>query len=732
MNRRDFLVSSAAGALVVGCAFGPTGGPVWQHHRRTGEFKPSAWIRILPDSTIVIVIDRVEMGQGTTTSSAMMVCEELEVDPKVVKVEAASSSRAYDNPDPQLGIQITGGSTSTASSWKPLREAGAVAREMLRRGAADVWKVPLAQCVAREGAVHHGASGRSLRYGELVDAAARQDVPKVTLKKPGEWKVIGKSIDRLDAAPKVDGSGVYGIDMKLPGMRQAVVVRPPVRGAAIATLDVAAAKARRGVVDVFAIPEGIAVVAEGYWEARTAAELVKVTWHDGAGGAIDTAKLIASAEKLLDGKGDKAHAHGDAYAAVKRGTRVEARYRLPHLAHAPMEPMNATAQIRNGRCDVWAPTQAPGIAQFRVAEALGMDLQDVAIHTTMLGGGFGRRLYQDFCVEAARIAARVGPVKVTWSREDDQANDWYRPMAMSSCVGSVEGGQIVGWLHRLTCESVLAATGGDFVGPRLPNGAPRALRRMFADSPPRMFARDTILDPTSIEGTDPPYAIPNFRVEYLPLDTGVRVGSWRSVGNSHTGFVVESFFDELCVAAKLDPYEARRKLLAKAPRHLGVLELAAHKAGWGAPLPPGVGRGIAMVASFKSFCAQVIEASVEGNRVKVHRVVAAVDCGRVVNPGLVAAQVESSIIYGLSACLKQQITFAKGRVQETNFNSFRSLRMFETPVIETHIVPSTESPTGIGEPGLPPVAPALCNAIFAATGKRIRTLPIEQALGGPA
>ncbi|HEY5938807.1 MAG TPA: xanthine dehydrogenase family protein molybdopterin-binding subunit [Kofleriaceae bacterium] len=730
MNRRAFLVGAASGALVVGCAFGPTGGRVWRHYRRTGTFQPNAWLRILGDGSIIFTLDRVEMGQGTMTSHAALVCEELEVDPKALVIEHAEASRSYANPDREIRVQITGGSTSTRSSWQPLREAGAVAREMLRRAAAGVWHVPLAECTARDGMIHHAGSKRSARYGDLVREASLQDVPKVRLKEPAEFKLIGKSLDRLDARPKVDGTGVYGIDVSLPGMLTAVIVRSPVRGGTVAKLDARGARARRGVVDVVTIPEGVAVVAQGYWQARTAADELRVTWDEGHGGTIDSTTLDRSFAKLAAGKGRKtARSDGDALRATK-GSAIEATYRLPYLAHATMEPQNATAWIHDGRCEVWAPTQTAGIAQFRVAEAIGFDLDDVAIHTTMIGGGFGRRGLVDYAVEAARVAQLVKkPVKVIWSREDDQENDWYRPMALSRMRGSVSGATITGWFHHLVSQSIIASEGGDFVGAIVPEATPRALRRIAANGPPRMFARGTLVDETSVEGAkELPYAIPNLRVEYTPVETGVPVGFWRSVGHSHNAFVTECFFDELAHAAGQDPYELRRSLLAKHPRHRAVLELAATRAGWGTPLPAGVGRGIALHESFHSFCAQVIEASVDGNRVRVHRVVVAIDCGRVVNPGLVAAQAESAVVFGLSAALKQQVTFKKGRVQETNFNSYRSLRMFECPAIETHLVPSTEPPSGVGEPGVPPVAPALCNAIFAATGKRIRALPIEGSL----
>jgi isoquinoline 1-oxidoreductase subunit beta len=736
VSRRTFLVGSASGALVVGCALGPTGGPTWREFRRTGELRPNAWIRILADSTIIFTLDRVEMGQGTTTSHAALVAEELEVDPRKLVIEAAEADRRYDNPDSQLHVQITGGSTSTRTSWQPLREAGATTRELLRHGAAATWQVPAAECVAADGTIRHPRTGRTARYGELIHAAALQSVPRVRLKPPKDWKWIGKSLDRLDARPKVDGSGVYGIDVALPGMLTAVIVRPPVRGATLARLDASAARARRGVVDVVTLPQGVAVVADGYWEARTGADRLDLAWHEGSAGAIDSRELVRAYDKLTETRGPKAvRDDGDAYAATAARdgrTVVEAMYHAPYLAHAPMEPQNATAWVQGGRCEVWAPNQAPGVLRFRVADAVGFDLRDVAIHTTLVGGGFGRRLFADYAIEAALLAQRIGrPVKVIWSREDDQENDWYRPMAVSRLRGAIERGAITGWLHRLVTQSVLFSESGDFAGGILPDATPRAMRRLLAGSAPHLFLRATIPDMTSSEGaSDLPYAIAHQRVELTTPDPGVPAGSWRSVGHSHTAFVVESFLDELIHAAGLDPYRARRALLAGNRRWLAVLDLAAEKAGWGTPSPAGVGRGIAVHESFDSVCAEVVEASVRGNRVIVHRVVAAIHCGLAVNPGLVAAQVESAVIYGLSAALKQQVTFQRGRVQETNFHTYRALRMFECPVIETHIVPSTDDPTGAGEPGLPPVAPALCNAIFAATGQRIRSLPIEAALGG--
>jgi len=726
MRRRTVLQLglAAGGAFVVGCAFGTTGGTIWRHYRRTGEFQPNAWIRIRPDDTIVFTLDRVEMGQGTMTSHAMLVAEELEVDPRRLKIEHAEAGHAYDNRDKQISIQITGGSTSTASSWQPLREAGAVAREMLRAAAAARWGVPIAQCTARDGKIV-SRSGE-LTYGQLAGDAAAQDVPHVRLKEPKDFRWIGKSIDRLDIRPKIDGTSSYGIDVRLPGMVTAVLLRPPVRGARLASFDAKAALARRGVVDVVRIGDSIAVAGAGYWEARRGADAVRAEWTGGA--RVDSEELFAAFGKLLERPGDKvARDDGDARSAKPT---LEATYAVPYLAHATMEPQNATAWLHDGRCEVWAPTQTAAIARFRVAEAIGYDAEDVAIHTTMIGGGFGRRGLVDYAVEAALVAQKLGrPTKVVWSREDDLENDWYRPMAMGKLRGTVERGAIRAWHHRIVSQSILASEGGDFIGALVPDGAPRALRRIASNSVPRLMARGTIVDSTSVEGAaDLPYAIPNVRVEFTPVETGIPVGFWRSVGHSHNAFITEGFLDELLHAAGLDAFEGRRALLAHAPRHRGVLELAASQAGWGSAPPAGVGRGIAVHASFKSYCAHVIDASVEGNRVRVHRVVSAIDCGRVVNPQLVAAQIESAVIFGLSAALKQRITFKRGEVQEKNFGSYKALRMFECPVIETHIVPSTEEPTGIGEPGVPPIAPALANAIFAATGKRIRQLPIEPEL----
>ncbi|HTJ45160.1 MAG TPA: xanthine dehydrogenase family protein molybdopterin-binding subunit, partial [Kofleriaceae bacterium] len=691
-------------------------------YEATGDFRPNAWLRITHDDRIVFTLDRVEMGQGTMTSHATLIGEELEVDPSKIEVALAEAGRAYVNSD--LGSQVTGGSTSVKTSWEPLRRAGATAREMLRRGAASAWGVAVAECVAKDGVVTHTPTGRKATYGALAEAASRQDVPDVTLKDPKDWRWIGKEIDRVDARMKIDGSGVYGIDVRLPDMVIAVVIRPPNRGASLARFEATAARAKRGVVDVFAIDGGVAVLAKTYWQARTAADLVTTTWNDD-GLRASTDEMLASYDELSRRPAKPVREDGDADAALARAAKtIEATYVVPYLAHATMEPQNATARVTGDRVEVWAPTQAPGVAQWEIAEALGFDARDVEVHTTLVGGGFGRRLWQDYAVEAALIAYRAKrPVKVVWSREDDLANDFYRPMALSRFRGGVDArGRVIAWHHRLVTQSIVAHEGADFVGAVFPDGTPRALRRWAASSLPRTFARGPIADSTSIEGAvDLPYAIPDLRMELATVETEVPVGFWRSVGHSHTTFVVEAFLDELIHLGGGDAYRARRDLLKTNPRLRAVLDLAATQAGWGSAPPAGVGRGISVHESFHSRVAHVIEASAD----KVHRVVSAIDCGRVVNPQLVRQQLESAIIFGLSAALKQQITFDHGRVRETNFRDFKLLRMYECPAIEIHIVPSDEAPTGVGEPGVPPVAPALAGAIFAATGNRIRTLPIQ-------
>lgn len=701
-----------------------------------GDFAPNAWIRITTTDRILFALDRVEMGQGTTTSHATLVAEELDVDPKRLEVVAAPAERAYDNPDPQLGFQITGGSSSVRESFLPLRRAGATAREMLRRAAATKWGVPVDECVAKDGEVHHERTARRAKYGEVATIAAGLPVPSdVPLKAPGAFRFIGKRVDRLDARAKVDGSGTYGIDVKLPGMLTAIVVRSPTIGGKLVSFEPSKTKAQPGVVDVVRVPSGVAIVATSYFRARAAEKHLETTWD--AGKTMSTESLRKAYHERLDRSADVVQSHGSLSTALAAASHVlEARYEVPYLPHATLEPQNATVHLHEGGCDVWAPTQAPGLAKEAARRITGLPYEKIRVHTTLIGGGFGRRLAQDYVVEALHLADRTRhlgkPVKIIWSREDDLANDPYRPMSAHALRGGVgEDGRISGWFHRIVSQSIVAQIGRDWAPAIPPNGMPQMLKLALGRTAGALYATNAMTDTSSHEGaSDLGYAgaFKAFRAEYAPVDTGVPVGFWRSVGHSENAFVVESFIDELAHAAKQDPLAFRLAHLPEGSRHRAVLELAATKAEWSKPTKPGTFRGIALTKAFQSYCAQVAEVSVEGHSVRVHRVVAAVDCGLVVNPDIVRAQVEGAIAFGLSAALHQAITIDHGRVRETNFHELKLLRMHEMPVVEVHIVESHEPPTGIGEPGVPPIAPAVANAIFAATGRRLRRLPLLAAL----
>lgn len=738
VTRRRFLRASAVGggALVLGIVVGPVVGrlrrqsAIRETAEATGEFRPNAWLTIHPDDRIVFTLDRVEMGQGTMTSHPMLIAEELEVDPTAIEVEFAVADRRFIHPE--FMLQITGGSSSVRTSWDQLRQAGAVAREMLRAAAAEEWGVSLDECAAADGAVSHGATGRRSTYGALTRLAAAQSIPDPPLKPASEHAVIGRSLDRVDAPFKVDGSAGFGIDQTLPGLLNAAIIRPPVAGARVVSFDPGAVMSRPGVRHVVEIPSGVAVVADRYWQARSAIDDVTVEWTGGTP-ELDTAGMTEELRRLTAQPGRSVRDDGDADAALNAaaGDYLEAVYEVPHLAHAPMEPQNCTAHVTGDRCEIWAPTQVPGVAQEAVATALGLSRDRVVVRTTFLGGGFGRRLVADFVLEAAHLSQAIdAPVKVVWSREDDMCHSMYRPQVRHLMRGTLDGeGRPTAWLHRVAAPSLLETIMPQWLPAMAPDAVPDGMVRGMTGMTGGLFNRDWVADPTSTEGaSDTPYAVENLRVELARHDPGVPIGFWRSVGHSHTAFAVESFVDELATAAGRDPYEFRRFLLGDAPRHLGVLEAAAEHAGWGTPLPDGRHRGIAQHFSFETYVGQVVELSVADGRVRVHRVVCAVDCGRVINPDIVRAQMESGIVFGLSAALKQRISYAGGHVEQSNFHDFEMLRMNEMPEVEVVIVPSTEPPTGVGEPGVPPIAPAVANAIAAATGRRIRSLPIEPAL----
>jgi isoquinoline 1-oxidoreductase beta subunit len=705
ISRRGFLQASAAagGGLMLSLRLPFAGGDA----AGADPFVPNAFVRIDRDGQVVLTMPYVEMGQGTYTSIPMLIAEELEVELAQVLLEhAPPDEKLYANP--LLGVQATGNSNAIRGAWQPLRQAGATARVMLVSAAAKRWNVDPASCRAQSGEVLHAPTGRRIKYGELAGDAARLPVPQgVALKQPKDFKLIGTPAKRLDTPAKVNGSAVYGIDVRLPGMKFATLAQSPVFGGRVKRVDDTAAKAVKGVRQIVRLDDAVAVVADHMGAAKKGLAALVIEWDDGPHAKLNTDDIAGALEKATLNSGAVAQNIGDADKAMAAAAaKVEATYQVPFLAHATMEPMNCTVHVRNDGCEVWVGNQAIARAQAEAAKAAGLPLDKVVLHNHLIGGGFGRRLEADGVARAVEIGKQVdGPVKVVWTREEDIQHDMYRPYWLDRLsAGLNERGMPIAWNNRFAGSSVIAR----WLPPGFSNG----------------------LDPDSTEGAiDLAYDLPNMHVEYVRVEPpGIPTAFWRSVGPSHNVFVTEGFMDELAAAAKQDPVAYRRALLGKSPRAKAVLDLAAEKSGWGQPLGERIGRGIAIQFVFATYMAQVAEVDVaKDGAVRVRRVVCAVDCGTVVNPDTVRAQIESAIIFGISAALYGEITLKNGRVQQTNFDTYQVLRMKEAPAVEVHIVENLEPPGGMGEAGTSLIVPAVANAIFAATGKRLRKMPVDTA-----
>ncbi len=706
LSRRDFLTASALiGGLVI--AFFIPGA------RRFAEAQPApaklpapnAFLRIGADDSITVLLSHSEMGQGIWTALPMLLAEELDADWSRIRVEHAPAAPVYAHT--AFGLQMTGGSTSTWSEFDRYRQAGAMARTLLVAAAAERFGVSAADCRTEKGAVICG--GKRARYGELAEAASRLEAPtSVALRDPKDWKIIGKPTRRLDTPEKVTGRAQFGIDVQFEGLLTAVIARSPVFGGKVKSFDATKARAVPGVRDVMQVPSGVAVVADHFWAAKLGRDALAIEWEAGAGAGFDSTAQWDEFRRLAGTRGAVAARAGDAAAGLKKAAKVfDADYTVPYLAHAMMEPLNCAVRIGADRCEIWTGTQFQGVDQQVAAGITGLKPEQVEIHTPFLGGGFGRRATpsSDFVAEAVHVAKAAGkPVKTVWTREDDTQGGYYRPAYLHRLrVGVGADGLPSAWAHTIVGQSILVGT------PFEP-----------------MMVKDGV-DATSTEGvSDSPYLeeIRDHRVDLHSPRTAVPVLWWRSVGHSHTAFAMESMIDELAATAGRDPVEYRRALLKAHPRHLGVLNLAAEKSGWGAKLPAGRARGIAVHESFGSWLAQVAEVSVEGGRIRVHRVTCAIDCGIAINPAGIAAQVEGGIAFGLGAVLHSRLDIREGRAQQSNFHDYRVLRLDEMPAVEVHIVPSSERPGGVGEPGVPPIAPAVANAVFALTGQRLRDLPL--------
>jgi isoquinoline 1-oxidoreductase beta subunit len=708
-SRRKFLQTTAVigGGLVIGFHL-----PAFAKQiRNVGvpaaeNFAPNAFVRIGKDNIITVIVNHSEMGQGAYTSLPMIIADELDADWSKVKFEAAPVDPVYNHPG--FGMQGTGGSTSTWVEWDRFRNAGATGRYLLVAAAAQTWNVDPSALRTEKGFVIHDSSGRKISYGELVDKAATITAPKeVKLKDAKDFKLIGKPVKRLDTPEKIDGSGIFGIDVKIPGLLTAVIARPPVFGGKVKSFNADKAKAIPGVKEVVQIDRGIAVIANGFWPAKLGRDTLEIVWDEGALSTLDSKTQTKQYADLAKQAGAVAKKEGDVSAAKDKAVKkFDVVYDLPYLAHAPMEPLNCVADVKADSCEIWVGTQFQTVDAMTAAGITGLKPNQIKLHTTLLGGGFGRRAVPDghFVSEAVQVSKTVkAPVKVVWTREDDIRGGYYRPRAYHTISAGLDAaGKPLYWKHNIVCQSFIAGT------------------------PFEAFIMKDGVDGVAVEGAaEIPYHVPNHQLEWNMAPNGVPTLWWRSVGSSHTAFVVESFIDELAKAAGKDPFEYRRMLMEKSPRQKKVLEYVAEKAGWKNPLPAGRGKGIAVHESFGSVVAMVAEVSITKNTLKVHKVTVAIDCGQVVNPDTIKAQMEGCVVFGLTAALYGEISFENGRVKQRNFHDYKMVRMYEMPVVEVHIMDSEEKMGGVGEPGVPPVAPAVMNALFTLTGRRVRTLPLQ-------
>jgi len=719
MTRREFIKTSAMlGAGLTLAFYMPAGlakavaSAMPESSTSDFSFTPNAFIRIAPDSSVTVIVKHLEMGQGVYTGLPTIVAEELDADWAQIKVEGAPANARLYNNNAWGPVQGTGQSNSTANSFEQLRKAGATARAMLVAAAAAQWGVPPSEITVSKGLVQHPGSNRKASFGELADKAALLPVPEtVKLKEAKNFQYIGKQVARKDTMSKLNGSAKYTIDMQQAGMLTAVVAHPPLFGAKVKTFDASRAKAIKGVVDVVQIPTGVAVLADGFWPAKQGRNALSIEWDESEANKMGSEEILAQYKDLAKTLGLKVRQEGDADKALADATqKISASFEFPYLAHAAMEPMDCAMALSDGHCEIWNGEQFQTMTQIKVSSILGVKFDQVKINMLYAGGSFGRRNnpVADFQAETANIVKAIAgrvPVKLQWTREDDMRGGYYRPLNYHTLEAGLDAkGNLIAWKHRIVGQSIVAGT--PVAQALIKNG----------------------VDPMSVDGAvNFPYHSSSFSLDLHSPKIGVPVLWWRSVGNTHTAFSIETFIDELAVLAKKDAVEFRRAHLLERPRHLKVLNLAAEKSGWGKPMPSGKGYGIALHESFNTVVAQVAEVTVsKAGELKVDRVTCVVDCGLAINPKIVEAQMQGGIGFGLSAALRGAITLKDGKVEQSNFHDYQPLRMTEMPHVDVHIVPSSEAPSGVGEPGVPPIAPAVCNAIYMATGKRIRSLPISQ------